>query len=490
VILLEARTGGCAAVGWPIPRFGSRRKRSIILKSAAFAPTAHAEKPLKGEERERRRRDGFRANLTFLPELREARRAAPIGRRTGRGDRQGVGLPNNIVAFVGQNENNALAVACRDVMNLMKPLGYAGHVINLLEPQWERRLSALVNEGVAFAWGNAGVGAKLAINGKSFWDALRLPFISILADQPAWMPTNHRVPARFVVNGYVFREYLEVQRRFIRSPQVSTLVPHGLVPNPHGERTPWAKRTHRMVFLKSGGDPEALRTEWTTWPVRLRAILEDICAEALKRPTGDINDLALDCFRSHGIELGERHDLYFAVVQKADLYIRQARATLMAKALCRVPADIIGARWDHIDHSGSCARFHPPIDAGAVAELLADTQYVVNTTPNFGSGSHERIPNGFAARACVVSDDNDYTRTTFGELPTYFGFDWTDPDWAERLIERFEDDEDFSEATQPAFELGAREFDGTKFMGALIEIAQMMRFGEQTGRPFAYDAAA
>jgi hypothetical protein len=304
------------------------------------------------------------------------------------------------------------------------------------------------------------------------------------------MPSNHRVPAQFVVNGYVFREYLEVQRRFIRSPQVSTLVPHGLVPNPHCERTPWSKRTRRMVFLKSGGNPDALRSTWTTWPVRLRAIIEDVCAEAIKRPTGDINGLAIDCFRSHDLELGDRHDLYFAVVQQADLYIRQLRATSMVKALCRVQADIIGARWDHIDRSEARARFHPPINAAAVAELFADTQFLVNTTPNFGSGSHERVPNGFAARACVISDDNDYTRTTFDGLPTYFGFDWADPDWADKLVERFDDPEDYSDRMQPAFELGAREFDGLRFMQALLEIAQMMRFAETSLRPLSYSAAA
>jgi hypothetical protein len=400
-----------------------------------------------------------------------------------------VGLVKNIVAFVGQNENDALAVACHDVMKLMEPFGYTGHVLNLFDPQWQSRFSALANEGIAFAWGNAGVGARLAINGKNVWDTLRLPFISVLADQPALMPSNHRVPARFVVNGYVFREYLELQSRMIGSPQVSTFVPYGLVPNPHSERTPWSKRTRRMVFLKSGGDPAELRAKWDGWPTRLRAIIADICGEALARPTGDINELAIDCFRAHDLEFGDRHDLYFAVVQQADQYIRQTRATLMVEALCRVPADIIGARWDHVDRSRARARFHPAINAAGIAELFADTQFVVNTTPNFGSSAHERIPNGFAARACVVSDDNDYTRQSFADLPTYFGFDWTDADWAEKLVARFEDPEDYSDMMQPAFDRGAREFDGLKFMRALLDLAEMLRFGERTGA-LSYAAAA
>ena len=125
----------------------------------------------------------------------------------------------------------------------------------------------------------------------------------------------------------------------------------------------------------------------------------------------------------------------------------------MAQALCRVPADIIGARWDHIDKTGAKARFLPPVNAVVLAELDADTQFIVNTTPNFSGGTHERVLHGFAAKSCVISDDNDFTRRRFGTLPSYFGFDWTDPDWAEKIAVRFAGCETYDERVQPALDL-------------------------------------
>lgn len=401
-------------------------------------------------------------------------------------------MPKYILAFVGENENDALAVNCADFLRATTPPGLDWRVINVFDKEWTKQLGDAVNAGIAFAWGCAGIGCDVSIVDKktgskrNMWDTLRVPFISVLADQPAHVPRNHRVPARFVVNGYVFRDFLDLQRRLIKSPQVSTLIPHVITQNPHRDRTPWSKRAHRMVFVKSGGDPEAYRAPWARYPKRLRAIIEDSAAAVLARPTGDISDVVFAAFRSHDLEVGERHDIFFSALQDVDLYTRLVRGTQMAQALCRIAADIFGARWDHIDKSDANARFHPAISAASLGDLFADAQYVVSTTPNFATGTHERIPFGFSAKACVISDDNDFTRKSFAGLQSYFGFDWTDPDWAEKLVERFADPRPFDDAVQPAAEYADREFDPMKRMRAMLEITELMLHGENLGH-FTYE---
>jgi len=240
-----------------------------------------------------------------------------------------------------------------------------------------------------------------------------------------------------------------------------------------------------MIFVKSGGDPALLRAEWRKFPTRLRAILEEASAEVLKHPTGDISDLVLDCFVSHGIEVGERHDIFFVAAQQVDLYVRRVRATQMAEALCRVPADIIGARWDHIERSGARARFLPPVKSSTLPALYADAQFIVNVTPNLSGGAHERVMQGMAAKACVISDDNDFTRRRFGALRNYQGFDWTDPDWAEKIAARFDDHTDYGDLMQPAVDLLEADFAPRKLVDALLEIAELVRFGENCA-PLAY----
>ncbi|NLC23700.1 MAG: hypothetical protein GX776_04405 [Oxalobacter sp.] len=109
-------------------------------------------------------------------------------------------------------------------------------------------------------------------------------------------------------------------------------------------------------------------------------------------------------------------------------------------------------------------------------ELFANSRFIVNVTPNFGSGIHERVSNGFAAKACVVSDDNNYSRKKLSGFPTYFGFDWADPDWEEKLISHLEDSKVYAgEEFQPALDLLDQDFSWDRLFQEMLDIAEMVR---------------
>jgi hypothetical protein len=394
-------------------------------------------------------------------------------------------MAKTVVAFIGENENEILKAFSKELLVAMEPLGIEGHIIDACAAGWIDQFGRLARDGILFGFGFAGVGGFLnhidpvTQANVNMWDTLRVPFISLLADQPAALPSNHRIPARYIVNGYFYRDFFEVQRSFIRSPQISVMLPQYCVPNPHRDAKPWGKREQRMVFVKSGGDPALRRANWRDYPVRIRAILEEASAEILTRSTGDINGVVRDCFASHGIAVGDRHDIFFAAVQQIDAYVRHFRGTQMAQALCRVPATIIGARWEHVDTSGAKARFLPAIKGDALTELYADTQFLVNVTPNFSSGTHERVLQGMAAKACVISDDNDFSRPRLAALPSYHGFDWTDVDWPDKIVAWFDSRENYEDRLQPAVDFVDAEFETSKLTTALIEIADLVRYGEQ-----------
>jgi hypothetical protein len=388
-------------------------------------------------------------------------------------------VAQNIVAFVGENENRVLKVTNTQLMETVRPFGIEGHMIDLFDPQWTQQLKALIQKGIVFAFGSAGTGARVDADGKNLWDIIQVPFISCLADHPGQMPANHTVNARYVINGYHFREHFDVQKQIVRSPQMSMMLPHSIAPNPNCDKIPWSKRSHRIVFLKSGGDPEARRAQWVTWPSKCRKILEESSSQALKMPTGDITPIVMECLRSYGIEFGESRHILLAMLNEVDWYVRLVRLTMMARALCRLDADIFGARWDHIDQAKSRAKFHSGVDAALVQGLFADSKFIVSVTPNVASGTHERVANGFAAKACVVSDDNAYTLNKFADLPNYCGFSWVDPDWEDKIVAYLESDRTYDDALQPAYELSNQEFNGAKLMQTMLEIAEVVRFSER-----------
>lgn len=383
-----------------------------------------------------------------------------------------------IVAFVGQDENGILRHLSRGLMALLEPHGYQGHVVNLADSSWTAQVNQLVQQGIAMAWGHAGIGAKLELEGKCFWDMVKVPFISVLADSPCWRPCNHSVKSDYVVNAYIFKEWLRVQRDFIRAPQSSTLVKAGIIPNPARDAIPWRDRPRRMVFVKNGGDAEARRANWQVLPRRWRTILEDAATIAIRQPTGDITDIALAAFEAHGIAPEQRTEILFGLLLELDLYVRDTRSTRLVTSLLDLPVDIYGRGWDHLSSRATRARFHASFDADALPRIYAETQFFLNTTPNFGSDVHERVSYGLDARCCVVSDENAFMTEKLSGLPTFFGIDPRDTDLPTRMHDIYNDATDFTDATDLALDVVAQEFDGERYMLSLLDLAQEVRAAE------------
>jgi hypothetical protein len=398
--------------------------------------------------------------------------------------------PNTVIAFVGENLNGILECQSRRFLDLLAPMGLNGQVMSVTDPGLANQLDAALQEGVLFAWGYAGVGARLALNGRNLWTATGIPFISVLADAPFIMPVNHHVASPAVVNGYIYREWLDFQRDHIRSSQVAALLPHGVIPNADSHDTRWSRRPMRMVFLKTGADPARHRARWAGWPARLRTVLHDSADALIGQPPGSIVPTVMACLTANQLHLDGSRTLLFGLLHELDTYVRAHRATRMARALLHLPVDIIGDGWDHVQnhHDTVKARFHAARPAAQLDAIFAQAQFVVNVTPNFSSGAHERVLRGFAARACVVSDDNRHAIDNLHHLPSYHGLDCNDPDLPGRLAECFHAETPYDDRLDDAQDYVERHHDPVAFLQRLRDFADVARAQAHLGG-YALDAA-
>ena len=383
--------------------------------------------------------------------------------------------PRTLAAFVGENENGILRSFSQALHDCIAPFGFVGQVINLLEDGWQLQLEKLLGDGLLLAWGAAGIGAHLNNANVSFWDGVQVPFISVLSDSPSQIPRNHFVRSRFVGNGYMIADWLEMQRRWVRSPQLATVLPQSIMQNPRRDLVAWSDREYRMVFVKTGHAPELHRQSWAEWPPRFRAVVEDCVAEALRHGVGDISQSFMASADHHGLMLEGRVDVLFRLLYAADIYIRDLRSTTMVKALLDLPVDIVGRGWDHLKTGSQRARFHSPVDADTLPLLFANTQFLLNTMPNFSHGTHERVLYGFAARSCVVTNDNAEMRRRFGDLPSFFSVSTEAEALSDQLAALHATSERYDERTQPALDLMEQEFSPVGFMRALIEFGLEIR---------------
>ena len=381
--------------------------------------------------------------------------------------------PRNIVAFVGENENNILRQFSLDFMRFLNPTQFKTHVINLYDQNWPAQLHKLSEDGIAMAWSHAGIAALIENNNENLWDTLKIPFISVLADPPSWCVRNHFIRSRFVANAYVFPEWLNVQNRFVQSPQLSTLIPHlGIVPNPLKDAIPWRDRPQRMVMVKTGGNPEIRRQNWKSLPPRWRNVLEDASSVAIQLPTGDITDIFVQAYTSHNFSSEHRLEIFHALLHELDLYVREYRMNVVVRALLNLPVNIYGRGWDHLIPLATKAQFHAAFDASHLSSVYASTQFLLNTSPNVASSFHERVGQGLNSRCVVVSDQNRFTRENLKHIPSFYGFDATDHTLKDQFHALYHTQRDYTDDTQIGVDYIAQNFDCTKFMQSLLDIAQ------------------
>lgn len=383
--------------------------------------------------------------------------------------------PRTVAAFIGENENGILRSFSQALHDSIAPFGFTGEIINVNEEGWQSQLEKLIANGLLLAWGPAGIGAHLELGNVSFWDNFQVPFVSVLSDSPSQLPRNHLVKSRFVGNAYMIADWLEMQQRWVHAPQLGTVLPQSIMENPRRDLVAWSDREYRMVFVKTGQAPELHRQSWANWPARFRAIIEDCVAEALRQGVGDISKPFLASADHHGLMLDGRVDVLFGLLYAADIYIRDIRSMAMVKALIDLPVDIIGRGWDHLKTGSQKARFHAAINADTLPLLFANTQFLLNTMPNFSSGTHERVLYGFAARSCVITNENAEMRRRFGSLPSFFAVSTEAEELADQLAALHATSERYDDKTQPALDLVEQEFSPVGFMRALIEFSLEIR---------------
>lgn len=384
-------------------------------------------------------------------------------------------MAQTVIAFVGENANGILETQSRRFHKLLEPLGLEGQVLHLGDPNIVARIEDAMAHDIAFAWAYAGVGARLAAGSRNLWDALQVPFVSVLADAPYIMPTNHCIPTPWVVNGYVYREWLELQQTQIRSHQISAHLSMGVIPTPNAATRPHSARPTRMLFVKTGADPAAISARWSLWPARLQPVLHDCAAVLAQMAPQPIAPVVLASLAAHNLALDGSKPLLFGLMHQLDTYTRAVRATTMAHALLALPVDIVGEGWAHVAAAGGRARFHGAVNATELDAMYADTRILVNVTPNLASGAHERVLRGFAARCRVISDDNDHVRTALQHLPSYHPVTWHAHDLADQVTAIFNDPAPFDGQLEAATDHVARHHDPTAFLQRMVDLAELAR---------------
>lgn len=342
--------------------------------------------------------------------------------------------PPYVLGFVGENANGILRWWTEKILASFSKHGLPFELIDLMDPNWQSQLTARLGTArPEFCFSFQGVGTNIYSNdGSNFWERTGIPFFSYLGDSPHHAPKLHAAEGRSMFLLYGCNDFLELYQHFLNGKAYAGTLRYGYPENSAADRTPWNKREHDIVFVKTGVDSEALRLKWAEYPKRVNVILQETAALVLSGADETVATLCAKVFAEQQIHWGERREFFLFACSTVDFYVRAVRAERMVEALMRHDALIVG-NWSHMDQSSARARFHAPIAAERLDDLYAASKIVVSTSPTVRYGIHERVMAGLLAKSAVLSDTTPFVQNLLKDCPSFLGVNIDQPTFGEEV---------------------------------------------------------
>jgi len=338
-----------------------------------------------------------------------------------------------VILLSGRSMNDALAAAGRAHRELFKGLGYDFVFVNFAQPGAQEHLNQTIQEqSIEFAYGAVGGGAD--IRGKAsdgtevnLWEGIRVPFISLNGDSPAYYFDRHVMPSAWHACLYYFPEHLDLRRRLPLTPALYGLVPP--MPFDMAEKRDIdfrRKEKGKLLFLKNGNDPEKLVRIWReAMPAATFIMLTDLAGElvnGINTEIGyDIDRLVTAYFQDKGWDITELANLRLFFVAQLDDYLRRIKSMLVADALADFPVEIHGFNWEHFDFSHRRATFVPGGDYTQSRQQIIESLGMVDMSPNTQRAPHDRVMRAFGLCTLCLTNEQRFFKEQFpkAELFSY-----------------------------------------------------------------------
>jgi len=319
--------------------------------------------------------------------------------------------------------NDALAAAGRAHRPLFESLGHDFVFVNFAEPGAQELLNRTIQEQpIEFAYGAAGGGADIqgtAADGTelNLWEGIRVPFLSLKGDSPAYFFDRHVMPTPWHACLYYFPEHLDLRRRLPLTNAVYGIVP--AVPFDMVDKNEIdfrKKEKGRLLFLKNGNDPEKLVQMWReAMPAATFITLADLAGElvnGINTEIGyDIDALVTAHFLDKGWDISEFVNLRLFFVAQLDDYLRRIKSTMVADVLADFPVEIHGYNWEHFDFSHRRATFVPGGDYTESKQRIIQSLGIVDMSPNTQRAPHDRVLRAFGLFTfCLTNEQRFFSR--------------------------------------------------------------------------------
>lgn len=198
----------------------------------------------------------------------------------------------------------------------------------------------------------------------------------------------------------------------------------------------------RILFPGTYDSPDAVYEMVKIAPEPIKSIMKDLIERRIAEPLLPMEEAFRQYLAEADMELNvEQFASFMNAMYSVDAYIRDyfRKEALDELLSTGIPVTVMGEGWEKYHYKDEHSlRREPGVPFALSFERMAKSHIMLNVSPIFNRGMHDRIPAGMANRSVVLTDENPYLKSRFTdgkELAFYSLSDLsTLSAWAERLI--------------------------------------------------------
>jgi hypothetical protein len=175
----------------------------------------------------------------------------------------------------------------------------------------------------------------------------------------------------------------------------------------------------RIFFPGTYDRPEAVYEIIEASPEPLHSIMKILVERRISEPLMPMEEIFRQVLFERGMELSkEQFALFMNAMYAVDAYVRDYfRKKVLDELLdAKLPVTVMGSGWEKYDHRNEhCLKREKEMPFALSFEKIAKEHILLNVSPIFNRGMHDRIPAGMANHTVVLTDTNPYLQEHFSD---------------------------------------------------------------------------
>ncbi len=171
-----------------------------------------------------------------------------------------------------------------------------------------------------------------------------------------------------------------------------------------------------VLFIGSYDSEEKLYEMIEMAPEPIKTLSKQVLERRLELPEQTMENLFREVLKERGMELDDaRFALFMNHMYPVDAYVRNhfRRKAIDCLVKYHVPVKIVGEGWEkYRSFDEDFVKREVSVEFGLSFEKIAKEHILLNNSPFFNFGAHDRIYAGMANHCVVLTDENPYLKRT------------------------------------------------------------------------------